>query len=88
MKLVSGREYSYCRLLSTGEIRRLFRKEAGIELTVVFPQISNEEIAQFPEFKKKMAGLYNQISQSSLAKPVMPFVGAYYRASGTKPKMR
>lgn len=88
VKLVSGREYSYCRLLSTGEIRRLFRKEAGIELAVVFPQISEEEISRFPELKKKMAELYNQISQSSLAKPMMPFVGAYYRASGMKPKMR
>jgi len=88
VKLVSGREYSYCRLLSTGEIRRLFRHEAGIELSVVFPRISNEEIAQFPKLKTKIAGIYNKVSQSALAKPLMPFVGAYYRASGTKPKTR
>ena len=85
VKLVSGKEYSYCRLLSTGEIRRLFRKEAGIELAVVFPRISDEEIAQFSGLKTRMARLYNRVSQSRVAAPVMPFAGAYYRASGTKP---
>lgn len=85
VKLVSGRDYSYCRLLSTGEIRRLFRKEAGIELSIAFPKISEEEIAQFSGLKTKMARIYNQVSQSSAAKPAMPFFGAYYRANGTKP---
>tara|TARA_R110000787_G_scaffold98948_2_gene203379 strand:+ start:2036 stop:3085 length:1050 start_codon:yes stop_codon:yes gene_type:complete len=85
VKLMSGREYTYCRLLSTGEIRHLFRKEAGIELDIVFPRISDEEIAQFGDRKTKLAQIYNRVTQSSVAVPVMPFAGAYYRASGTKP---
>lgn len=88
VKLMSGREYAYCRLLSTGEIRRLFRREAGLDLDVVFPPISPEEILQFSKLKTSMAHAYNNITQSALARPVMPLVGAYYRASGTKPKAR
>lgn len=84
VRLMSGREYEYCRLLSTGEIKRLFRREAGIDLNVVFPAISPEEILQFPKLKSALAHTYNTISQSVLTKPVMPLVGAYYRASGTK----
>ena len=86
VKLASGREYSYCRLLSRSEIRRLFRNHAGIDLSVVFPPISEEEIAQFSDRKVKLARLYNRVTQSSAAAPIMPFVGAYYRASGSKPK--
>jgi len=86
VKLASGREYSYCRLLSTGEIRRLFQKEAGIDLAVTFPPISDEEIVQFSGLKTKMARLYNLVTQSPVAAPVLPFAGAYYRASGTKPE--
>lgn len=85
VKLVSGQEYAYCRLLSTGEIRRLFRKEAGIELAITFPPISDEEIVQFSGLKTKMARLYNLVTQSPVAAPVLPLAGAYYRASGTKP---
>ncbi len=84
VKLMSGRDYAYCRLLSTGEIKRLFQREAGLELDVVFPPISREEIAQFPRLKTGLAHAYNGITQSVFARPVMPFVGAYYRASGTK----
>lgn len=84
VKLMSGREYTYCRLLSVGEIKRLFRAEAGIELSVVFPEISDEEIAQFSDRKTTLARVYNRVSQSALVAPLMPFAGAYYRASGTK----
>lgn len=84
VKLMSGRDYEYCRLLSTGEIKRLFRREAGLDLDVVFPPISPEEIVQFSSLKTGMAHAYNLITQSALARPMMPFVGAYYRASGTK----
>ena len=86
VKLISGREYTFCRLLSVGEIRRLFREEAGIELSVVFPEISDEEIAQFSDLKTTLAHVYNRVSQSTLVAPLMPFAGAYYRASGTKPQ--
>tara|TARA_R110002051_G_scaffold146786_2_gene219554 strand:- start:29936 stop:30898 length:963 start_codon:yes stop_codon:yes gene_type:complete len=84
VKLMSGREYTYCRLLSTGEIRRLFQNNAGIELDIEFPRISEEEIAQFSSRKTKLARIYNWVTQSSIVAPVMPFAGAYYRASGTK----
>lgn len=88
VRRMSGKDYAYCQLLSTGEICRLFRRETGIELNIAFPEIAEEEISKFPEFKKKLARLYNWISQLRLAAPILPFVGAYYRASGVKPAGR
>lgn len=85
VRLVSGRDYAYNRLLSTGEIRRLFRREAGIEPQIVFPPIADEEIALFGGLKTRLARAYNGVVGSRLAAPVMPFAGAYYRAIGRKP---
>lgn len=86
VRLMSGRDYAYNRLLSTGELRRLFAREAGIVPRIAFPPIADEEAALFGSGKARLARLYNVASQSRLAAPAMPFVGAYFRAVGTKPK--
>lgn len=88
VRRMSGKDYEFCRLLSTGEIRRLFRRETGIELNIAFPEIAEEEIAGFPKFKTKLARLYNWFIQLRLVAPFLPFVGAYYRAFGIKPAGR
>lgn len=85
VKLASGQAYDYNRLLSTGETRRLVRRTTGIAPCITFPKISDEEIALFPPFKARLARLYNRVTTSALFAPIMPFVGAYYRVTGTKP---
>lgn len=84
VKLASGQQYDFTRLLSTGEARRLARHTAGIEVDITFPKISDEEIALFSPFKARLARFYNRITGSALFAPLMPFFGAYYRISGTK----
>lgn len=86
VRLVSGRDYAYNRLLSTGEIRRLFEREAGIVPEITFPAIADEEIALFGRTKARLARIYNSASRSRLAAPVMPLVGTHYRAIGRKPR--
>lgn len=85
VRLASGRDYAYNRLLGTGELRRLFAREAGIAPRISFPPIAEEEIALFGRRKAQAARLYNAVAGSRLAAPLMPFAGAYYRAVGTKP---
>lgn len=87
VRLMSGRDYAYNRLLSTGEIRRLFEREADLAPRIVFPAIAPEEIALFGGAKARLARLYNAVAGSRLAAPALPFVGAYYRAIGVKPEV-
>ena len=85
VKLVSGQGYDYNRLLSTGESRRLVRRATGMKARITFPAISNEEISLFPPFKAFLARLYNRVTGAAVFAPLMPFFGAYYRVTGTKP---
>ncbi len=86
VKLVSGQDYDYTRLLSKGEARRLVYRAIGIKAAIVFPQIPDEEIVLFSKYKAKLAGAYNRIVSARLFSPVMPFIGAFFQITGTKPR--
>lgn len=85
VRLRAGVGYDYTRLLGTGEIRRLFRRHAGLEPQLTFPPIAAEEIALFPPFKARLAGAYNRIVTLPAFRMVAPLAGAYYRITGSIP---
>ncbi|MDZ4762162.1 MAG: methyltransferase domain-containing protein [Alphaproteobacteria bacterium] len=84
VKLVSGQDYAFTRLLSRSEMLRLFAPSDDIEADVVFPEISDEDIALFTGPKAKLARLYNQSLALGFLKWVLPLFGAYYRVQGRK----
>lgn len=85
VRLRAGVGYDYTRLLGTGELRRLFRRQAGLEPRLHFPPISEEEIALFAPFKARLARAYNRASTWRVFRAVAPLTGAYYRITGSTP---
>lgn len=81
----TGIDYSFTRLLSTGETRRLFRRHAGLEPQLHFPPIAAEEIALFSPPKARLARAYNRISTWGVFRWIAPLAGAYYRVTGSTP---
>ncbi len=81
----AGVDYTSTRLLSTVEIRRLFRRHAGFEPRLDFPAIAAEEIAQFSPVKSRLARAYNRVSTWRAFRMVAPLTGAYYRVTGSRP---
>ena len=85
VRAVAGVGYEYTRLLSAGETRRLFARNAAPAPTLTFPPIAAAEIGLFSPFKARLAGLYNTVISAALFRPVAPLVGAYYQITGRKP---
>lgn len=88
VRLVSGQEYAYIRLLSRSEVLRLFEPDGNIEASVEFPPIALEEIELFSRGKARIANLYNRLIKNWAFQQVLPLVGAYYRVLGSKAESR
>ncbi len=84
VKLVSDQDYRFTRLLSCKEALSLFAPHPEISVEVVFPAISDEDIALFPELKAFLARQYNRLCTSTMLRFALPFFGAYYRLIGRK----
>lgn len=84
VRLVSGQEYAYTRLLSRSEVLRLFEPDRHIEASVEFPPIASEDISLFSRGKARLANLYNRLIKIKPLRQVLPLVGAYYRVLGSK----
>lgn len=85
VRAVAGVGYDYTRLLSAGETRRLFARNAAPAPTLTFPPIAAAEIGLFSPFKARLARMYNTVISAALFRPVAPLVGAYYQITGGKP---
>lgn len=81
----TGTDYTFTRLLSTAETRRLFRNQAGLEPDLHFPPIAAEEIALFPPFKARLARIYNRISAGRAFGWIAPLTGTHYQITGSRP---
>ncbi|NOX93555.1 MAG: methyltransferase domain-containing protein [Alphaproteobacteria bacterium] len=84
VKLISGKSYTYTRLLSVFETRNLFSKNGDLTLTVKFPPISNVDLSLFSPGKAMLAKLYNVLIRTTLVQSMAPFFGAFYRITGVK----
>lgn len=84
VRLVSGQEYAYTRLLSRTEVLRLFEPDGRIEASVVFPPIASEDISLFSRGKARLANAYNRLIRIKPFQQILPLVGAYYRVLGSK----
>ena len=82
VKFVRNRSYSFTRLLSVQDAKRLFSGPRGFEARVVFPVIPEQEISNFTTSKKRLALIYNWLVDIPLVKLFLPFFGAYYRVLG------
>jgi 2-polyprenyl-3-methyl-5-hydroxy-6-metoxy-1,4-benzoquinol methylase len=88
VRLASGNQYEYTRLLSVKETARLIEDAGMADFEIVFPPISDEEIAIFSPLKAKLAQCYNRIIRNSFIKLLAPYFGAYYRVQGCAAKAR
>lgn len=86
VRLRAGIDYDYTRLLGSGETRRLFRRQGGLEPLLSFPPIAPEEIALFTPLKAGLARAYNRLSSWRVFRTIAPLVGAYYRITGIIPQ--
>lgn len=84
VKMVSGKDYKFTRLLSVSQTKNLFTKTCDLSTDVSFPPIPEADLAIFSNLKAKLALSYNALISSPLVKPFLPFFGAYYRITGTK----
>lgn len=82
VKLVKKQSYTFTRLLSVWETKKLFSRAQGFDAKLVFPGISDHEIAIFSKLKKRLARIYNRIVELPLMHLLLPFFGAYYRITG------
>jgi 2-polyprenyl-3-methyl-5-hydroxy-6-metoxy-1,4-benzoquinol methylase len=82
VKLVKNQPYTFTRLLSVRETKKLFSGSRGFEAEVVFPTIPEQELSGFKSAKKRLALIYNWMVGIPLVKLFLPFFGAYYRVSG------
>ena len=80
--LSSGRPYTFTRLLSVWESRKLFSPERGFDAEIVFPEIPEHEIVNFGALKTSLARIYNRLVGNAVVKLLLPFFGAYYRITG------
>ncbi len=87
VKLASGSQYEYTRLLSVKETTRIFNDASMTDFEVIFPPIADEEIAIFSPLRTKLAHRYNQIIRNKFMKLLAPYFGAYYRVLGSTAKI-
>lgn len=84
VKIVSGKDYNFTRLLSVSQTKNLFIKHGDLSTDISFPPIAEADLVMFSNLKAKLAHFYNALITSPLIKPFLPFFGAYYRITGTK----
>ncbi|MBQ0816162.1 MAG: methyltransferase domain-containing protein [Marinobacter sp.] len=82
VKFVRNQSYTFTRLLSVRDTKRLFSGPKGFEARIVFPVIPEQEISNFTTSKKRLALIYNWLVDIPLVKLFLPFFGAYYRVLG------
>ena len=82
VKLVRNQPYTFTRLLSVWETKRLFSGARGFDARVVFPAIPEHELSGFTSSRKRLALIYNWLVGIPLTKLFLPFFGAYYRVWG------
>ena len=82
VKFTSGQSYEFTRLLSVSEVKQVFANTGTLEANVLFPPISDEEIAIFTPTRAKLARLYNRIIGKQVFQSMAPYFGAYYRVTG------
>ncbi len=82
VKLVKNQSYTFTRLLSVRETKKLFSQPKGFAANVTFPAIPEQELSNFTLPRKRLALIYNWLVEIPLVKLFLPFFGAYYRVWG------
>jgi 2-polyprenyl-3-methyl-5-hydroxy-6-metoxy-1,4-benzoquinol methylase len=80
----SGKAYDYCQLLGVLELRRLFARETSLRPHVLVPEIPRAHLRQFGRGKARLGVCYNALAGLTLARPVLQFIGPYFRVVASK----
>ena len=88
VKLRSGLDYEFVRLLSANEVRRLFRRNTRIDIEILVPEVPELEIDRYPTRRKMLARLYNRLIRWRLLHPVFRLIGPFFRIVGQKSSIR
>ena len=81
----TGITYSYVRLLSAREIRRLLRREGGSSCEVEVPPVPADEIAAFGPRRRYLAALYNRLARRRWMRAPLRWVGPFFHVIARKP---
>jgi SAM-dependent methyltransferase len=80
----SGKSYEHTMLMSSLELARKLRRSAELKFRIQIPTISSADIEHFAPLKRRVARLFNRISQWGLLRPIFLSVGPFFRATGSK----
>jgi SAM-dependent methyltransferase len=88
VKLRSGLDYEFVRLLSANEVRRLFRRNTRIDIEILVPEVPDLEINRYPAGRKALARFYNRLVRWRFLHPVFRLIGPFFRIVGRKSSIR
>lgn len=80
-----GDAYDGTQLLSSAELGRLVRGNTGLDLRLETPGIPEDDIAAFPPYRARLAGVYNQLAGMAALRPLWLCVAPFFRATCHKP---
>ncbi len=80
----SGKPYESTVLMSSVGLAKKLRRNTRFKFRILIPKIADPDIAHFPPIKRKVARLFNRISQTALLRPIFLAIGPFFRVTGAK----
>jgi 2-polyprenyl-3-methyl-5-hydroxy-6-metoxy-1,4-benzoquinol methylase len=80
----SGMPYESTVLMSSVGLARKLRRSTQLQFRILIPMVADGDIVHFPPAKRKVARLFNRISQTALFRPMFLWIGPFFRVTGTK----
>ncbi len=82
----TGIAYSWVRLLSAREIRRLLERQGGLKCDLRVPPLPATEMAAFGPRRRRLARLYNRLASVRALRRPMRLVGPFFQVLARKPE--
>jgi SAM-dependent methyltransferase len=79
----SGEDYAFVRLLSAHELAGLAAQHTRFVVSVKVPPVPEEELANMPPRRARLARLYNRIQSWRWLRPLLLVFGPFFRVVGT-----
>ncbi|MDZ7784721.1 MAG: methyltransferase domain-containing protein [Halioglobus sp.] len=84
VKWRAGQPYDHTRLMSAREMARKLSRHEGLECAFRVPPVPQEEIANFPPRRARLARLYNRVCSWAVLRALLLAVGPFYQVVATR----
>lgn len=81
----SSKPYAFCRLLSVGELRRMFKRRTSLRPQIKPGLVPAEEIRHFSRAKTAAALAYNRVAQAPILGKLLLTICPFFRVIARKP---